>query len=103
MRGDGDTDLNGDLIVRHKELAPGTTCVVCGTRKPHPRKDSTPVTRTVAKRIPVDEFDAHEEVAQAAAEHLGVHDRPYWRYQLDTFAYAVVLQDASLKDVGRAS
>ena len=59
------------------------------------------MSRTFAYRVPVDEADAHDEVAQAAAEHLGVLGRPHWRFVLNTIAYAACLQDASLKDVGR--
>lgn len=110
MRAPGDMDVNGDLVdhglamtAAHAELAPGETCNACGRRKPYPKKDTSPDTKVIGKRVPVDELEAHEQVAVAAAEHLGVYGRPHWRYQLDTFAYARVLQDASLKDVGRAA
>jgi hypothetical protein len=98
-------DPNGDLIpdTHSHAPAPGTECPTCRRRVSHPRKESSPDTKVVAKRVPLDEAEAHEAVAVAAAEHLGVYGRPHWRFQLDTFAYARVLQDASLKDVGRAA
>lgn len=82
-------------------LEPGSTCDGCGRRVPYPKRESSPDTKVVAKRVPRDEAEAHEAVAVAAAEHLGVYGRPHWRYQLDTFAYARVLQDAALKDAGK--
>ena len=85
------------------ELEPGTTCDACKRRIPYPKKESSPSSKTFAYRVPVDEAEAHDEVAQAAAEHLGVLERPHWRFQLNSIAYAAVLMDASLKDVGRAS
>lgn len=84
----------------HPDLEPGTRCE-CGYRKPYPKLESSPSTKIISKRVPADDAVAHEEVAVAAAEHLGVYGRPNWRWLLDTFAYAAVLQDASLKDVGR--
>lgn len=108
----GDMDINGDLVrfvpidpaaVGDGAPEPGTKCPTCDRRVNHPRKDTSPTSRPFSYRVPVDEAEAHEEVSQAAAEHLGVYERPHWRYQLNTIAYAAVLQDASLKDVGRAT
>ena len=86
----------------HPELQAGQSCT-CGYRKPYPKRESSPQSKTFSDRVPVDEAEAHDEVAKAAAEHLGVLSRPHWRYWLNTYAYARVLQDASLKDVGRGS
>src|SRR5262245_8687058 len=79
-------------------IRPGDTCDRC--RMPYPKKESSPTSKTISYCVPLDESEAHEEVAEAAARHLGVFDRPHWRYQLNTIAYAAVLQDESLKGVG---
>ena len=84
----------------HAQLNPGDTCNGCGRRIPYPKKETSPATRTIGKHVPVDEYDAHNEVAVAAAEHLGVYRKPHWRYALDTIAYAAVLQDESLRGIG---
>lgn len=79
--------------------APGDTCGACGRRVPHERKPSSPKTKSIAYRVPLDELEAHEEVAETAARFIGVHERPHWRYLLNTYAYAALLQDESLRGV----
>lgn len=80
-------------------VQPGQTCPECARRVPHPKKKTSPTSKTISYRIPLDEAEAHEEVAEAAAHHIGVYERPHWRYLLNTYAYAAVLQDESLKGV----
>lgn len=74
------------------EIAPGTTCPACDRRVPFPRTASSPVTKTTSYRIPVDDVDTHDELVEAAARHLGIHDRPHWRYWVVVYAMALVLQ-----------
>jgi hypothetical protein len=89
--------VTGPEAFGHNELAPGDTCGACGRRKPFPRKDSTPKSRPKAYRVPEDEREAHEEVLEQAAKHLGAHERPFWEFWVYTYALAAVLQDANLK------
>ena len=81
-------------------IEPGEACPACSQRKPHPRKETSPVTRVRAYRVPINETDAHAEILEAAARHLGVFDKPYWQFKTYTFALVAVLQDASLEGVG---
>lgn len=78
-------------------VEPGHTCPRCQRRVPHPKKPSSPTTKTTSYRVPVDEQKAHEEVLEAAAKFLGTHSRPHWKFQTFTLALAAVLQDESLR------
>lgn len=99
IRIEGDTaSLEADLQPR-----PGQKCPTCNRRVNHPRKDSSPQTRTISYRLPTDEYEAHEDVAETAARFIGVHERPHWRYLLNTYAYAAVLQDESMRGVANRS
>src|SRR3990167_1731483 len=81
--------------------APGEECIVCKRRVPYPRKQDSPVSKSIAYRVPLDEIEAHENVAESAARFIGVHERPHWRYLLNTYAYALVLQDESMKGIAQ--
>ena len=76
---------------------PGQTCGVCKRRVPHPRKESSPVTKTVSYRVPVDEHEAHKDVLETAAKFLGVHEQPHWQFKAMSLALALVLQDEDLR------
>ena len=80
-------------------LHPGETCPTCARRVPHEKKQSSPTTKSISYRVPLDEIEAHEEVAEAAAHFIGVHERPHWRYWLNTYAYARVLQDEDMRGI----
>lgn len=84
-------------------IEPGQTCPTCDRRVNHPRKDTSPTTKPISYRVPLDEIEAHEEVAETAARFIGVHERPHWRYLLNTYAYAAVLQDESLRGIAQRS
>jgi len=79
------------------ELPPGKPCPTCQRRIPYPPRTDSPATRTVSYRVPTDEYDAHRDVMEAAARHIGVFERPHWQWQLNALAYALVLQDESLR------
>ena len=71
---------------------PGDTCPTCSRRVPHPRKPSSPTTKPIAYRCPLDEYDAHLEVIDAVAELLGVKEEKFHRYKAISYAAAAVLQ-----------
>lgn len=89
------------MNVEHVTLGPGQTCPVCTRRIPYERKESSPQSKTIGYRVPLDEVEAHEEVAQTAARFIGVYERPHWRYLLNTYAYAALLQDESMRGIAQ--
>lgn len=78
----------------HKEPEPGQECRLCHRRVPHPKKPTSPQTKTFSYRVPMDDVEVHTEILEAAARHLGVYEQPHWRYWLATKSAAVVLQTA---------
>ena len=82
---------------------PGQVCGGCGRKVPHPRKETSPDTKTVSYRVPVDEVDAHKVVLTEAGKHLGTSGRPHEVFWTYTYALAAVLQDESLRGAGRRS
>jgi hypothetical protein len=70
---------------------------MCKRRVPHPRKESSPDSKTVSYRVPLDEHTAHTEVLDAAKQHLGVAGQPHENFKAITLALALVLQDESVK------
>jgi hypothetical protein len=99
----GDMDVNGDLmpldlvLPRHAELAPGETCSTCKRKVPHPRKESSPTSKTFAYRVPVDEAEAHAETLDVAARFVGVAEQPFFQYKLIALALVLVLQDENMR------
>jgi hypothetical protein len=97
-------DVNGDLIGHEHVLAPGTTCVVCKRRVPHPRKLDSPTSKTFSYRVPLDEQEAHAETLDVAARFVGVAEQPFFQYKLIALALVLVLQDENLRGyAGRAA
>jgi hypothetical protein len=74
---------------------PGEKCPTCERKVPHPRKESSPTSKTRAYRLPVDENTSHEDVYTAAAEFVGAKGKPFEQFKTYTIALAALLQDES--------
>ena len=92
--------MEGGLVSDETTLHPGDTCPRCARRLPHPKKSTTPHTRPIAYRVPLDEYDAHLEVIDTVAELLGEKSEKYHRFRAISYAMAVVLQGGRLEEVG---
>lgn len=84
-------------------VEPGQVCEGCGRKVPHPKKPSSPDSKPVSYRVPVDEYDAHKLVLEEAGKHLGTAGRPHEVFWTYTYALAAVLQDESLRGAGQRS
>lgn len=80
-------------------VEPGQTCQGCGRKVPHPRTERSPDTKVVSYRVPADEYEAHLEVRDSLAQHLGAAGRKFEQFWTTTYAYAAALQDESLRGV----
>ena len=78
----------------------GDTCPTCNRRVPHAKKKASPKTKVSSYRTPLDDAESHDEVAQAAAEALDIYRKPHWRWALNTYGYALILQGARLEETG---
>lgn len=100
----GEADANSsDGIEAEDMIEPGQICPTCERRVNHPRKHDSPDTVVFSYRAPADEADAHKEVLEATAKHLGTSERPHERFWTLTYALAAVLQDESLRGMGQRS
>lgn len=81
-------------------VEPGHTCPTCERKVPHPKKPTSPDSKPVSYRVPLDELEAHKVIRDSAAQHLGTAGRPHEDFWTYTFALAAVLQDEELRGVG---
>jgi len=81
------------------ELTPGQTCPSCARRIPYPKKDTSPDTRSITLRVPIDEAESFEEIFEAAAKHIGAHDQPHWRYRTVLWGFVLALESAGAKEL----
>lgn len=84
-------------------VTPGETCPECNRRVPHPRKPSSPKSKVVGFRIPVDEADDVMEAWKMRAERLGVLKMPHWqKHYLDiTNSLIDGLSDDVVRAIGK--
>ena len=67
---------------------------------PFPKKESSPKSKPLAYRAPLDDYDSHLEAIDAAAEELGFTQSKYHRFVTVNYALALVLQGARLTETG---
>lgn len=89
-------------VVEHTELEPGKDCPTCHRRVPHPKKESSPVTKVKGIRVPVGDVETFNEQLDAAAEYLGCKSKPHHLYWAVQYALIALLQnpefEGALKD-----
>ena len=105
-------DANGDLIPPdpiepfgggvfytndHPEPEPGQTCTTCKRKVPHPKKESSPTSKTFSYRVPLDEAEAHAEILEIVEKYVGCAEQPFAQFKTLALALGLVLQDESLR------
>lgn len=75
---------------------PGQDCPTCNRRVPLPKTDKTPPTKHKGYWVPADEYDAHLEILETAAKHLGCYEQAFWEFKTAALALYLVLQDETL-------
>ncbi len=81
------------------EISEGHKCPTCNRRVPHPKKDTTPTNRPYSFRIPEDDRSDFKEILDAAAQHVGTFDRPFYQFWTIHFGLVILLQGE--KDLAR--
>jgi hypothetical protein len=71
---------------------PGEKCPTCERKFPHPKKPSSPTSKTKSFRLPVDVAGAYDELVEAAAEHLGIAKEPFAHFNAVNAGLVLVLQ-----------
>lgn len=88
-------DINGGETPHEHVVgvAPGDKCPTCERRLPHPKKADSPQSKVWAMRLPNDEVDAHNELTEALADHLGIStSEKFWKWKTDAMAKVIALQ-----------
>jgi hypothetical protein len=71
---------------------PGEKCPTCERKFPHPKKPSSPTSKTKSFRLPLDVADSYDELVEAAAEHLGIAKEPFAHFNAVNAGLVLVLQ-----------
>lgn len=79
---------------------PGETCPECQRRVPYPKQKTSPQSKVVAYRIPLDDAVTHTELAEVAATELGILENKYWRWALHSYCYALILTGHRMEETG---
>ena len=79
-----------DAAVEH--VHESQECPTCHRRVPKKKKPTTPTSKTISFRLPIDNADQWEEIIEAAAKHLGVYESTYWKWQTIERALILALQ-----------
>ena len=73
----------------------GQECPTCHRRVPKKRKATTPTSKTISFRLPLDNVDQWEEIIEAAAKHTGDSESAYWKWRVIERGLVLVLQEPS--------
>lgn len=73
-------------------ISEGSECPTCHRRVPHKRKPSSPTTKVVSLRVPIDDALIFEEMLEAAARHIGLADKPHHKYWTLLHGLVLLLQ-----------
>lgn len=87
----------------HAHLEPGTVCPTCTRKLPFPKKESSPTSKTVSYRVPLDEYEAHVELLEQVERWLGCAEQPFSRFKSLALAVYLALQDDSVKGFAHRS
>lgn len=85
------------MDTHYPPLSPGMTCPTCVRRIPHERKPSSPKSKVVALRVPLDEHAAFTEILEQVERYVGVAEQPFSAFKALSLALALVLQDDSMR------
>jgi hypothetical protein len=80
-------------------VSEGSTCPTCQRRVPHKRKPSSPQTKVISIRVPIDDVETFEEILEAAARHLDLHDKPHWKFWVVHHGLVLSLQSVPKRDL----
>jgi hypothetical protein len=71
---------------------PGEKCPTCERKVPHPKRATSPTSKTKSFRLPLDVADSYDELVEAAAEHLGIAKEPFAHFNAVNAGLVLVLQ-----------
>lgn len=81
------------------ELLPGDPCPACKRKIPHPKKESSPTSKTVSFRVPLDAAEDFKEILDAAEEHCEAAGEPFSKYKAMLTGLILLLDGPKLRRV----
>ena len=77
----------------HSPIPEGQECPTCRRKVPRAKKPSSPKTKVLSIRIPIDDAEKFGEILAAAAKHDGQYEKPHWQYWTVLRGLVRTLQD----------
>lgn len=75
------------------QVPEGQECPTCRRRVPKAKKPSSPKTKVVSLRVPVDDAETFEEILTAAGRNAGLLEKGHWRYFTVLQGLVLLLQE----------
>ena len=72
----------------------GQECPTCRRRVPKAKKPSSPKTKVVSIRVPIDDAETFQELLEAAAKNAGLYEKGHWAFWTVHRGLIHVLQEA---------
>lgn len=79
-------------------VSEGSECPTCHRRVPHKKKPSSPQTKVVSIRVPIDDADTFKEMLDATSQHLGLAEKPHSNYWTVVHCLVLGLQANGAED-----
>ena len=76
----------------------GQECPTCLRKVPRAKKPSSPKTKVVSLRVPLDDAETFEEILVQAAKNVDLYEKGHWRYFTVLRGLVHVLQEAPSRD-----
>lgn len=73
----------------------GQECPTCNRRVPKRKKASSPLTKVVSIRVPIDDAEVFEEILEAAAKHADLYEKGHWKFWTVHRGLVLLLQEPS--------
>lgn len=73
-------------------VSEGSECPTCHRRVPHAKKKTSPTSKVVSIRVPIDSVNTFEEMLDAAAQHMSLADKPHHKYWTILHGLVLLLQ-----------
>lgn len=78
----------------------GQECPTCNRRVPKARKATSPKTKVISIRVPIDDAETFGEMLEAAAKNAALYESGHWQYWTLLRGLIHVLQEVPTFDHG---
>lgn len=82
----------------HGSVPEGQECPTCFRRVPKAKKPSSPQTKVISIRVPIDSVETFEEILEQAAKNAGLYEKGHWKFWTVHRGLVHVLQEPPSHD-----